>query len=78
MNNEEINPTDCSDEEIIKYIENVTGADTLHYKSSWIIMRTLKILVRDYLERHGAGSKKPGTLTNQEKKDLHDLSSSAG
>ena len=78
MNNEEIDPSTCSDEDILLYIQKVDGGDALHYKSSWIIMRTLKILVREHLERHGVGSKKPGTLTNQEKKDLHDLPSSTG
>ena len=47
----EINATDCSDEDILDYIANVRGKDSLHYSWQWIIIRTLKILVRDYKER---------------------------
>ncbi len=67
-----INATDCSDEEILKYIQETRGEDELHWSWKWIVFRTLKILVRDYLER------RPGTLTDQEKKDLHDISASTG
>ena len=73
MNIETIDPSTCSDEDILLYIQQVDGGDALHYKSSWIIMRTIKILVREHLERHGVGSKKPGTLTDKEKKELNEL-----
>jgi len=43
---QKINPTDCSDEDIINFIENVRGDDTLHYKSNWIVIRALKILFK--------------------------------
>ena len=42
----EINATDCSDEDIIRFIENVRGEDNKHYQADWIILRTLKILLR--------------------------------
>jgi hypothetical protein len=42
----EIEPSSCSDEDIIQFIENVKGEDSLHYKHNWIIMRALKIIFR--------------------------------
>jgi len=68
-----INATDCSDEEVLKYIQETRGEDELHWSWKWIIFRTLKILVREHLERHGVGSKKPGTLTDKEKEELDEL-----
>ncbi len=82
-----INATDCSDEEILKYIQETNGADELHWSWKWIIFRTLKILVREHLERKEilqAGLTKeekmedtlieaPGTLTEEEKKELDEL-----
>ena len=47
MMSNEINATDCSDEDIIEYIENLRGEDTIHYQSNWIIIRALKILFRN-------------------------------
>ncbi|KKL72141.1 hypothetical protein LCGC14_2087850 [marine sediment metagenome] len=47
----EINATDCSDEEILLYIQNVRGEDSLHYSWKWIILRCLKILIHDLLLR---------------------------
>jgi len=74
-----INATDCSDEEILGYIQETRGEDELHYSWKWIIFRTLKILVRDYLERHEiVKSRVAGTLTEQEKKDLNDLPPATG
>lgn len=70
-----INATDCSDEEILQHIQETRGEDELHYSWKWIILRTLKILVRDYMERHGTGSKKPGTLTEKEQKNIAELAS---
>ena len=75
MSIETIDPSTCSDEDILLYIQQVDGGDALHYKSSWIIMRTLKILVREHL-RYGVGAKNaPGTLTDREKKELDKLGS---
>ena len=47
----EIDPTTCSDEDIIKYIKEVRGSDSIHYKSNWIILRVLKILVKEHIAR---------------------------
>ena len=77
-----INATDCSDEEVLKYIQETRGEDELHWSWKWIIFRTLKILVRDYLERKKTNEEriedilkaaKPGTLTEEEKKEIMSL-----
>jgi len=46
MSSKEINATDCSDEDIITFIENVRGGDAKHYQANWIIIRALKIIFK--------------------------------
>ena len=53
-----INASDCSDEELLHHIANIRGEDSLDYKWKWIILRTLKILVKDLLSRNTEIDKK--------------------
>lgn len=48
----DINASDCSDEELLQYVANIRGEDSLDYRWKWVILRTLKILVKDLLRRN--------------------------
>ncbi len=57
-NYQDIDATDCSDEDILNFMENVKGSDAKHYQANWIMMRTLKILAKkvkdlEYIDEQG-------------------------